>query len=91
MRRVSCLSAALCLVFSGVASQAHANIYQWAYVNPSDPSQGVYQSSTLCPGGLGESAVQGAILDSLDLTQAYLEVLTKLHDAVPADHGTTDD
>jgi len=54
------------------ASQTQANIYEWAYVNPSDPSQGVYQSTMVCPGGSGVSAVSGANLDNLNLTQAYL-------------------
>ena len=59
------------LLLSG-ASQVQANIYEWAYVNPSNPSQGIYQSSTVCPGGSGVSAVPSANLSSLDLTQAYL-------------------
>jgi autotransporter-associated beta strand protein len=54
------------------ASQSPANIYQWAWVNSSDHSQGVLQSSTLCPSGSGVNAGPGADLDSLDLTQAYL-------------------
>ena len=36
-----------CLLFSGSPSEATANIYQWAYVNPSNPGRGVYQSTTL--------------------------------------------
>jgi len=54
------------------ASQTQADIYEWAYVNPSDPNQGVYQSSVLCPGGSGVSAMPSAELYNLDLTQAYL-------------------
>ena len=52
--------------------KAHSQIYQWAYVDPNDPTQGVYQSTTLCPGGNGVSAVPDAYLFDLDLTQAYL-------------------
>jgi hypothetical protein len=61
-------------VFSFIswASQTQADIYEWAWVNPSDPSQGVYQSSVVCPGGSGVFAVPFANLNSLDLTQAYL-------------------
>ena len=55
-----------------MCGSARAQIYEWAYVDPSDPGQGVYQSSTLCPGGAGVSAVPGANLSSLNLTQAYL-------------------
>jgi len=54
------------------ASQTRADIYEWAWVNPSDPTQGVVQSSVVCPGGGGVYAVPGAELRSLDLTQAYL-------------------
>ena len=59
-------------VFLLGASQTWADIDQWAWVNPSDPSQGVYQSSVVCPGGSGVSAVPNANLNYLDLTQAYL-------------------
>ena len=55
-----------------LASQTWADIDEWAYVNPSDPTQGVYQSSVVCPGGAGVFAVPNANLSSLDLTQAYL-------------------
>ena len=54
-------------------SIARANIYQWQWVNSSDHSQGKMQSSTLCPGGSGVSAVPGANLASRNLTQAYLD------------------
>ena len=54
------------------APQSYGQIYQWAYGNPSDPSQGVVQSSTLCPSGSGVSARTGAILAGSNLTQAYL-------------------
>ena len=64
-------STLLLAVVSGAAT-THAQIYTWAYVNPSNHSQGVYQTSTLCPGGAGVSAVPNANLSSLNLTQAYL-------------------
>jgi hypothetical protein len=60
------------LLLMSAASQTQADIYEWAWVNPSDPSQGVYQSSVVCPGGNGVSAAPSANLESLDLTQAYL-------------------
>ena len=32
---------------------SRADIYQWQYVNPANPSQGKQPSSVLCPGGAG--------------------------------------
>ena len=60
------------LLLMSVASQTKADIFEWAWVNPGDPTQGVYQSSVVCPGGSGVSAVPGVNLSYLDLTQAYL-------------------
>ncbi len=54
------------------ASQTRGDIYEWAWVNPGDPTQGVYQSTVVCPGGSGAYAVPSADLEYLDLTQAYL-------------------
>jgi autotransporter-associated beta strand protein len=64
------LFGALCLLL--LPGQSFANIYQWDWVNPNDHSQGVMQSSTLCPGGSGANALPGSNLGSLDLTKAYL-------------------
>jgi len=60
------------LLLMSCASQTRADIFEWAYVDPGDPTQGVYQSSVVCLGGSGVSAVPGAYLINLDLTQAYL-------------------
>jgi hypothetical protein len=49
-----------------------ATIFQWAWVDPTDPSQGKIQSSNVCIGGTGVSAVPNAFLTSRNLTQAYL-------------------
>ena len=68
-RRLGFAAAMLLLLTS---PPARADIYQWQWVDPSDPSQGVEQSGTLCPGGAGVSAVPSAALFSRDLTQAYL-------------------
>jgi uncharacterized protein YjbI with pentapeptide repeats len=57
---------------SFVATLARADIYQWQWVNPSDPSQGKIQSTTLCPGGGGVSAAPNAALGYRNLTQACL-------------------
>src|SRR5262249_1701176 len=54
------------------ASVLRADIFQWEYVNPADPSQGKQQSMTLCPAGAGVNAVPGAFLAYRDLTKAYL-------------------
>jgi uncharacterized protein YjbI with pentapeptide repeats len=51
---------------------AHADIFQWEYINPADPSQGKRQSTTLAPDGAGVDAVPGAILSFRNLTMAYL-------------------
>src|SRR4051794_11106968 len=55
---------------SGAA--ARADIFQWEYINPSDPSQGKQQSTMLCPNGAGVDAVPYADLTGRDLTMAYL-------------------
>jgi uncharacterized protein YjbI with pentapeptide repeats len=54
------------------SSSAHADIYQWEYINPADPSQGKRQSTTLAPDGAGVDAVRGANLAYRNLTMAYL-------------------
>jgi len=48
------------------------NIFQWQYINPSDPSLGKKISTTFCPGGAGVIPLPSASLSGLDLTQAYL-------------------
>ena len=54
------------------ASAARADIFQWEYINPADPSQGKQQSTTLAPDGAGVDAVPGANFVSRNLTMAYL-------------------
>jgi uncharacterized protein YjbI with pentapeptide repeats len=53
-------------------SPARADIFQWEYVDPADPTQGKRQSTTLTPGGAGVDVVHGAALAGRDLTKAYL-------------------
>lgn len=73
----------LCLVSLCFASvPTRADIFQWEYLNPADPSQGKQQSTTLCPDGAGQVAEQYAQLQN-DLTKAYL-IGADLRDA----HGT---
>jgi hypothetical protein len=54
-----------------LASAAHADIFQWEYINPADPGQGKRQSTTLCPDGAGQNAVPNTSLYG-NLTMAYL-------------------
>jgi uncharacterized protein YjbI with pentapeptide repeats len=68
MRTILSIAAA---VFA-FAAVAHANIYQWEYINPADPNQGKRQSTTLAPDGAGVDAVPGADLTFRNLTMAYL-------------------
>ena len=51
---------------------ARADIFQWEYINPADPSQGKQQSTTLAPDGASVNAVPGANLTFRDLTMGYL-------------------
>ncbi len=60
------------LLWVAIAMVARADIYQWQWVNPSDPSQGKIPSSTLCPGGAGVSPAPYVDLSSRNLTQGYL-------------------
>jgi uncharacterized protein YjbI with pentapeptide repeats len=53
-------------------SPARADIYQWEYINPADPSQGKQQSTTLAPDVAGVDAVPGPNLSDRNLTMAYL-------------------
>jgi uncharacterized protein YjbI with pentapeptide repeats len=74
-RRSAELAAGLCVsLFAAVvfASSARADIFQWEYIDPADPSQGKRQSTTLAPDGAGVDAVPGADLWNRDLTMAYL-------------------
>ena len=43
---------------------AHADIFQWEYINPADPSQGKRQSTTLAPHGASVDAVPGPIISA---------------------------
>ena len=58
-----------CILVAAVP--ARADIYQWEYINPADPSQGKQQSTTLVPEGAGVGAVPGAYLAYRNLSNAY--------------------
>ena len=64
------LSAAIALML--LASAANADIFQWEYISPADPSQGKRQSATLAPSGAGVMPGQGVFLSTFNLTMAYL-------------------
>src|SRR5262245_56580562 len=68
MRTILSITVAVC----GCANAAHADIFQWEYINPADPGQGKRQSTTLAPGGAGGDAMPGALLQLRNLTMAYL-------------------
>jgi uncharacterized protein YjbI with pentapeptide repeats len=59
----------LLLVFN---NPARADIFQWEYVDPADPSQGKRQSRMIAPDGAGVDAAPGADLSHRNLTMAYL-------------------
>jgi uncharacterized protein YjbI with pentapeptide repeats len=63
---------ATCAALVCVAPAAHADIFQWEYINPADPGQGKQQNTMIAPDGAGVDAVPGADLSSLNLTMAYL-------------------
>ena len=63
---------AAAILLAQCAAAAHADIYQWEYINPNEPSVGKALSATLAPDGAGANAVPGADLHSRNLTMAYL-------------------
>src|SRR5262245_20653835 len=65
------LFAALCVLFI-FCHDVRADIFQWEYINPADPSQGKQQSTTLTPDGAGVDAVPEAGLSARNLNMAYL-------------------
>jgi len=65
------IAVALCPLIA-FAANARADIFQWEYINPADPSLGKQQSTTLAPDGAGVDAVPGANLSGRNLTMAYL-------------------
>jgi uncharacterized protein YjbI with pentapeptide repeats len=51
---------------------ARADIFEWEYIIPANPSQGKQPSTTLTPDGAGANAVPGTNLSNRNLTMAYL-------------------
>ena len=51
---------------------ARADIFEWEYINPANPSLGKQQSTTLAPDGAGVNAGPGTDLSNRNLTMAYL-------------------
>jgi uncharacterized protein YjbI with pentapeptide repeats len=73
--------AAAMFALAAFARSAQADIFQWEYINPADPTQGKRQSTTLAPDGGGVDALPGADWSQRNLTKAYLEgaVLTNVY------------
>ncbi|MCO6043601.1 pentapeptide repeat-containing protein [Aeoliella sp. ICT_H6.2] len=67
-----CCATALALQAGWGPTPARADIYQWEYIDPTDPSQGRQQSTTLAPDGAGLVPLPRMIGSSGDLTKAYL-------------------
>lgn len=55
-----------------MAATVRADIFQWEYINPADLSQGIQESTTLCPDGAGVDAIPSAVLTGKNLTKAFL-------------------
>lgn len=55
-----------------LGTAAHADIYQWEYVDPLDPSQGKQPSTTPCTDGVGLTPRPRMNAEDRDLAQAYL-------------------
>jgi hypothetical protein len=51
---------------------SRADIFQWEYINPANPSLGKQPSTMLAPEGAGLNAAPGVNLASRNLTMAYL-------------------
>jgi uncharacterized protein YjbI with pentapeptide repeats len=64
--------AAALFPFVAFATSAHADIFQWEYINPADTSQGKQQSRMIAPDGAAVDAVPGTDLSYRNLTMAYL-------------------
>ncbi|MEX2168354.1 MAG: pentapeptide repeat-containing protein [Pirellulales bacterium] len=65
-------SLATLLALFAPALNTRADVFQWEYINPADPSEGKQPSTMLTPGGAGVNAVPGANLTFRDLTMGYL-------------------
>jgi uncharacterized protein YjbI with pentapeptide repeats len=69
--RTAIVAATLLAIFAPT-QVARADIYQWEYVNPANPSWGKQQSTLLTPDGAGVNAVPAANLANRNLTKAFL-------------------
>lgn len=56
----------LSVVLTAFVGLARADINQWEYINPADPTQGKQPSAIVCPGGYGVTPKQGVNLQNLD-------------------------
>ena len=79
MKRLTCLCLVVLLLAS--AAPARADIFQWEYINPGNPSLGKQASTTLCVEGAGQNAEPNGYLYG-DLTMAYLIGTNLTHNTV---------
>jgi uncharacterized protein YjbI with pentapeptide repeats len=70
-RKCTLQSVAALAFLAALGCAVQADIFQWEYVNPADPSQGKRPSPKLVPGGAGVEAAPGAWLGFFDLTMAH--------------------
>lgn len=73
-KQFTILTALLATLFATLASAplTRADIFQWEYIDPANPSLGRQQSTTLAPDGAGAQVAHGADLSNRNLTKAYL-------------------
>ncbi|MEQ9461124.1 MAG: pentapeptide repeat-containing protein [Phycisphaeraceae bacterium] len=55
------------------SASTYADIFEWQYIDPLNPSLGKQQSTTLTPDGAGMVAEPEAFLNEIDLTKAWLD------------------
>lgn len=72
--------AAVLLPLVGLTVSAHADIYQWEYINPADRSQVKRQSTTLAPDGAGVDALpEAAVPEPFKFALAILAPASLIH------------
>ena len=62
------------LLLATLPPALHADIFEWEWIDPADPSQGKQQSATICPGGVGLNPGPGLNAYIENLTKGYLMV-----------------
>ena len=60
------------LGFAEVSDPVWGDVFQQTWVDPADPSQGMFESDVPGPDGFGRDTLLGVDSSTLDLAQAYL-------------------